>query len=215
MQIIDNYGLPSKRNSFINPWLETLLTCVQALSKNNFVLRLTGEHLPNSILYSLQNNQNKTVARICKSGDWIEVKLLSRDLPDPEKEMRPEYRDLGSRSFVCDEKGIKQAAAVICAVLDEETPYSLKSVVKIKVMPLLQINDPWVFRGGRITGVQQSEHLSRIEVENGQCAYTLTPEQVANERVKVRKYLLFNDKGEFQSVSSSEFDFYYEMKYVH
>ncbi len=186
------------------------------MSDKAFVLRLTGKRDSNSIVYTLQNNQNKTSATIRKKMESVIVELFERNLPDPEKEIKPVYDKLSTLTFDMTTKGLQEAAQALGELLSKETPYSNGSLIKVKVLPIAKTDDPWVFMGGQISDTVLDIHGNiHITVEKGKCKYVLTKEQAEGRRVTVPKFIIFNERGDFQLISTSEFDHYFEMAHVH
>ena len=215
MEIIDYFGLPSRRGSDFNPWLEQMLECIKQLSSKDFILRLTGDRVGRDVQYQLYNNVNKTYADIQKRNGTVQLRLYARKTPDPEAGFKPALSEARSHVLAFNEAGRTTAADLLQRHLEQDTPYSLGQIVRVKVTPTAQPLEPWTFAGGRITDMRADAHGQHIEVENGAHTYFITHAKLEGHRPSVRKYVLFNEAGDFQFINSPEFEFYFEMKNVH
>lgn len=214
MEIIDNFGLPSKQKEGFNPWLENILDMVKEKTQDKkFTLRLTGNRTNNSIIYSLRNSQNKTSADIFKRNRMFYLELYKRDLPDQEKAIKPDSTMVSG--YVFQKGGIDDLATIadlIAQHITMSTPYSENKVKRIKVISAKQPGTCGnSFTGGQITGIVYNDNTVELVVENDKVRYHLSKESVEGCRLSLLKYIVFNDKNEFALINSPEFDVYYEM----
>lgn len=213
MEIIDNFGLPSKLKEGFNPWVENILDMIQAAAPGKkSTLRLTGNRTNNTIIYTLRNSQNKTSADFYKRNKMFHLDLYKRDTPDPEKAIKPDNVMLSSYVF---KKGsideLEEMAQLVSDLVTMETPYSQGTVKKTKVVPTSDAVDKTMLRGGQITGILYNADDTELIVEKGKARYHMNKDVLGECRLSLLKYIIFNDKNEFALINSPEFDFYYEM----
>lgn len=212
MDIIDNFGLPSKQREGFNPWLENILDMInESCVDKKATLRLTGNRTNNTIVYSLRNSQNKTQADLYKRNKVYHVDLYKRDLPDMRKAIKPENVLVASFVF---KKGdvveLAKMAELVTGLVVADTPYSLGTVNKIKVSPVSLPHATLI--GGQITGIEYKEDdVVNITVENGKASYTVRTCEFGESRLNPLKYIVFGLHGEVTLINSPEFEFYYEM----
>ena len=214
MDIIDNFGIPSKQREGFNPWLENILDIIKSFHSNRkTILRLTGERSSRSIIYRLRNSENKTYAEIYKRKKIYYIHLYKRDLPDINKSIKPTNILLGSHVFIKgDIEDQYDMAKLIGELITSDTDYSLRKINKIKVSPF-PLKDQKTLIGGRITGIVYKENqMVNVVIENGLASFNLNLEKFSKHRLSLLKYIIFNDRDEMVLINSPEFDFYYEMK---
>lgn len=211
MQIIDNFSLPSRKRDDFNAWLERMFETMRSLSTSDFIVRLSGEHIGREVHYQLYNSQNKTYAAIQRFNGTVKLRLWQRLLPDPEIGFKPGVSEATIRSFPFTEAGRNQAAKVLQEWLDQLTPYSEQSVTKVKVTPTATPLEPWTFAGGQVSKLIPGDINLTVEVEDGEVTYVIPNDKLLNHRPSVSKFVLFNEDGDFQFISSTEFHFYFRM----
>ncbi len=215
MELIDNVGLHRTDVEPRNAWMATLVAALKAQSNTQFVVRLTTEKRAGGrLIYVLANNQNKTSVQIAADTDGFVASLHERALPDPEMGFKPPVVQLKARSF--SDHDLEEASAFIAAHLDKNTPYSLNTVVRIKVTPTANPLEAWTFAGGRITTMQTDDAGVHLTVEDGKQTYFIPHVKLlgASNRPAVYKCVLFNENGDFEFLSSGDFDAYFVMKNV-
>ena len=214
MQVIYNVGLPSREGRGRVNWLETLIEGVKECSDKDYILRLTSTiEEGEGIVYHISNGQNKTTVDLIRKNKVIYVKLYQRVLPDPEKYIKPAKYLVGSHEFSALD-AVPETIAVLFAHLNQDNPYSKGEVTKVKVNYKPNQNTPWCFFGGRISAVDQlSDDSVKLTVEGGKWTYVIPLASALHKRVNKLKYIIFNENSDFDVVSSSEFDFYFEMTY--
>lgn len=216
LNIIDNANLPSRINPNFNPWLETILEHVKGLSQEDFVLRLSAERKPSAILYHLENSQNKTMACISKKGNTIRVETFRRELPDPERFIKPSHVPVEANLFECTAQGIAKAAQALCSVVGTHTPYSQQRVLKAKVYDTPQADDPWALHGGIITGVTYVGHDEMRVTVNHHTSHLFKISQFYGHVIpRLTKHLVMDNRGHAEVINESEFDFYFERHHAH
>ena len=212
LNIIDNANLPSKVNPDFNPWLEIILDNFKALGQEDFVLRLSAERKPSSIIYHLENNQNKTLAHISKKGNTVRVETYRRELPDPERFIKPTHAPVKACLFECTPEGLESAAQALYEVMGTHTAYSKQSVLKVKVYETAPAGDPWALSGGLIT---QVIYLSKDEVSvtvNHRAEHRFNLSQFYGQVTpRLTKYLVVGNDQKAEVVNESEFGFYFEL----
>lgn len=215
MQIIHNFGLRSKFNPEQTGWLDVVLDKVKALSQKDFVLRLYGIPGNSLLTYKLVNGCSKTYSLIYRKANQIYVEVFTKALPDPEHFIKPAFNAQALEVFEASDEGLEQASIAIQEAMDQDTPYSLGEVTKVKVYR--QSTDiPWTFVGGRISAIEElssneENQIVRVYVDGNKTHYDIALKDTLDKRVAVLKYIVFNDKGEFQTIHSDEFDAYFEL----
>lgn len=216
MEIIDNFGLPSKQKEGFNPWLENVLDMVKEKSQDTkYTIRLTGNRTNNSIIYTLRNSQNKTSVDVYKRNRIFHLELYKRDLPDQTKAIKPDSTLVGNYVFQRgDVVELEEMADLIAKHMSMDTPYSEGTVSRIKVRIAAQPGTAdGCFVGGQISGiVYNDDETVEVIVERGSARYILSKAQVEDCRLALLKYIIFNNSGEFALINSPEFNVYYEME---
>jgi hypothetical protein len=211
MKVYDNFNLKSKSNGEVDNWLELIIKKLISASKHDFTLRLYGERKTRSIVYTLENTENKTKAIISKKGETIRIELFSRQLPDPEKYIKPDYKLISAYLFNRSPAGLEEAATAISLVLDEHTPYSLKEVVKAKVYSLANSKDPWSFYGGIIHEVQYFDGFCTIAINNHKLLKQINNPLEMKPMPNVGTYAIFNQQDKVEVVGTEEeFNYYFK-----
>lgn len=212
LNIIDNANLPSKVNANFNPWLETILDRLKDLSQEDFVLRLSAERKPSSIIYHLENNQNKTLAYISKKGNTVRVETYRRELPDPERFIKPGHVPVEAGLFECTAEGLALAAQALCQVMGTHTAYSKQNVLKVKVYETAPEDDPWALSGGLITHVAYTGKDDLTVTVNKRIVHHLKISQFYGQVIpRLMKYLVLGSDHKAEVVNESEFGFYFEL----
>ena len=215
LSIIDNVNLPSRGDRSFNPWLQTILEHLQGLGKETFVLRLTSERRPSSILYALENSRNKTLACLSKKGSTIRVEIFRREMPDPAQYLKPPLAPALASLFEDTAQGLLAAAEAICAVLGTPTAYSNKTVLKAKVFETPDPADPWALSGGRITRIDYEHDAVSITLQDASVHRLHQTQFLGTATPKLMKYLVIDNRRNAEVINESEFDFYFEMHHAH
>lgn len=215
LNIIDNVRLPSLNQGALplgfDPWLEKILRRMASTeTDDDFVVRLDSDRRAKTIVYRLENSQNKTCASISKRLNRVMVELTKRLLPDPENGIKPPMALESAFVFEKTDEGLAKAAAALAKVIGARTPYSERTVTKIKVYPNAPASDPWSFSGGLITSIVSDWKADTWVINVGATVFTIPKKTFGRQSPKVLQYLV-TDGNRAELVMETEFDHYFEL----
>lgn len=214
MEIIDNFGLQTRHNAQDFSWMVDAMRELEQSSSKAFIVRLNGKRSLAAMEFELHNGVNKTQANITGYKHHIRVILFARGVPDPTKGFRPPMEVKDTITLPLDKACVKVMADILRKHLEQDTPYSLDTITKVKVSPTAKPLEPWSFAGGKVTHMEHVDGGISLTVEDGKQVYFIPTSRLYGRKPAGFKYVLINEHGDCDFVGSNEFHFYFEMKYV-
>lgn len=214
VEIIDNFGLQFSHDGKTFAWMSDVVRQISKASTTSSIVRLNGERKSEHIEFELHNGQNKTQVHITDHGNRARALFFKRPAPDPAKGFRPIMERVRAIDIQLNWGGLNTLSTLAREHLEQDTPYSLGTITKVKVTPTLKPLDAKSFAGGQITFMEEIDGVLHLTIEGGKCKYTVHKDRLYGRKVAAYKYVLFNETGDFDFVGSNEFHFYFEMAHA-
>lgn len=209
MRVLYNFEMQSKSDRTYNPWLQDIFHLVTNMEKGDITLRVTKDKVNRKISYIAENKRNKTCAIFSKRRELINVIVMKKQLPDPSRYIKPEYVAISEVNAENNHLGKQTLAEIMIDVLCSDTPYSTQEYKRAKVYSTLgRAKAGESFTGGVVTDLQQVNDDAIVTTSTG-LQFTLPFSAVMDKKVMLNKYIIMNDKRDFEVVQQNEFDQYF------
>jgi hypothetical protein len=211
MKIRFNFQLQSRADPTFDPWLQEIFNNIEDNGILDYTLRVLKEKVSRYLYYRIDNKKNKTYAIISKQKRTISVEVYQKQLPDPNKYIKPPYLQVISGKEENTVEGRMNIANYVLSILDTENEYSKGEVIKTKVCVSCGTVDNNTLIGGRISDIYFSNGTNATVIIDNGMSFNLPCIEVSEKEALVNRFIVLDKDMNFDIVRSSEFDHYFQL----